>query len=221
MLDAQGDAYADLAEVLALTGRPQEAALALEQALERYQRKGNLVSTQQSQIATRRAPTHSGVVKAVRPAETQSRITAQGSPQTIYRRAIERGNLLVAETTTPRVPRVTLVERLAPDRADAQKDPRRRHARVAARWLPRWLDASDDATIYDVALAASVLQALWTLRAMAEEATGRGQHPATARSSSGICHHSFFRGRSDGPANEPSWWRGHEGDDLPVLRTRA
>jgi hypothetical protein len=35
--------------VLALTG-PQEAALALEQALERYQRKGNIVSAQQSQI---------------------------------------------------------------------------------------------------------------------------------------------------------------------------
>jgi class 3 adenylate cyclase/predicted ATPase len=43
MLDAQGDAYADLAEVLLLGGKLDEAAAALEQALERYDRKGNLV----------------------------------------------------------------------------------------------------------------------------------------------------------------------------------
>ncbi|HEX9416009.1 MAG TPA: hypothetical protein VF895_04815 [Gaiellaceae bacterium] len=35
--------YADFAEVLSLAGRPQEAAEALEQALARYERKGNLV----------------------------------------------------------------------------------------------------------------------------------------------------------------------------------
>ena len=49
MLDAQGDAYADLAEVLALAGKPDEAAAALEQAVERYERKGNIVSTQRAQ----------------------------------------------------------------------------------------------------------------------------------------------------------------------------
>jgi class 3 adenylate cyclase len=43
-LDSQGDAYADLAEVLVLSGRPREAPAALEQALERYERKGNIVS---------------------------------------------------------------------------------------------------------------------------------------------------------------------------------
>ena len=43
MLDAQGDVYADLAEVLALAGRPEDAAEALEQALARYERKGNVV----------------------------------------------------------------------------------------------------------------------------------------------------------------------------------
>ena len=43
MLDAQGDAYADLAEVLLLAGRAEEAAEALEQALARYERKGNVV----------------------------------------------------------------------------------------------------------------------------------------------------------------------------------
>jgi class 3 adenylate cyclase/tetratricopeptide (TPR) repeat protein len=47
-LDVCGDAYADLAEVLALGGKPTEAAQALEQALDRYERKGNLVSAQRT-----------------------------------------------------------------------------------------------------------------------------------------------------------------------------
>jgi tetratricopeptide (TPR) repeat protein len=45
-LDAQGDVYADLAEVLSLCGRPQEAAAALGQAVACYEGKGNLVSSQ-------------------------------------------------------------------------------------------------------------------------------------------------------------------------------
>jgi class 3 adenylate cyclase/thioredoxin-like negative regulator of GroEL len=48
--NAQGDAYADLADVLLLGGKPDEAAAALQQALERYVRKGNLVSTKRAQI---------------------------------------------------------------------------------------------------------------------------------------------------------------------------
>lgn len=38
------DALPELAEVLLLGGKHAEAAAALEQALERYKRKGNLVS---------------------------------------------------------------------------------------------------------------------------------------------------------------------------------
>ena len=49
LLDWQGDAYADLAEVLLLAGKADEAAAALEQALERYERKGNLVSAKRAQ----------------------------------------------------------------------------------------------------------------------------------------------------------------------------
>jgi class 3 adenylate cyclase/tetratricopeptide (TPR) repeat protein len=49
MLNAQGDVYADLAEVLVLTGKPTEAASALEQALERYERKENRVSARRVQ----------------------------------------------------------------------------------------------------------------------------------------------------------------------------
>jgi tetratricopeptide (TPR) repeat protein len=39
----QGDAHADLAEVLMLSGKAGEATAALEHALDRYERKGNLV----------------------------------------------------------------------------------------------------------------------------------------------------------------------------------
>jgi tetratricopeptide (TPR) repeat protein len=49
-LDFQGDAYADLAEVLLLGGKADEAAATLEQALERYERKGNLVSAQRARM---------------------------------------------------------------------------------------------------------------------------------------------------------------------------
>jgi tetratricopeptide (TPR) repeat protein len=47
-LDGQAETYADLAEVLSLAGRTQEAAEALEQALARYERKGNIVMSQRT-----------------------------------------------------------------------------------------------------------------------------------------------------------------------------
>ena len=47
-LNGQGDAYADLAEVLLLGGKRDDAAAALEQALERYERKENLVSAERT-----------------------------------------------------------------------------------------------------------------------------------------------------------------------------
>jgi class 3 adenylate cyclase/tetratricopeptide (TPR) repeat protein len=48
MLNQQGDAYADLGEVLLLAGEIDETVAALEQAVERYERKGNLVSAQRA-----------------------------------------------------------------------------------------------------------------------------------------------------------------------------
>ena len=47
-LNGQGDANADLAEVLLLGGQRDEAVAALETAIERYERKGNLVSAQRA-----------------------------------------------------------------------------------------------------------------------------------------------------------------------------
>ena len=50
MLDAQGDVYADVAEVFVIAGKHVEAAAALQRAFERYDRKGNLVSARRAQM---------------------------------------------------------------------------------------------------------------------------------------------------------------------------
>jgi hypothetical protein len=47
-LGGQAETYADLAEVLSVAGRMQEAAEALEQALARYERKGNVVMSERT-----------------------------------------------------------------------------------------------------------------------------------------------------------------------------
>ena len=43
MLNMQGDAHADLGEVLQLAGKPDEGAATIKQALARYERKENVV----------------------------------------------------------------------------------------------------------------------------------------------------------------------------------
>jgi hypothetical protein len=111
-------------------------------------------------------------------------VTAQGHPRVIFQRAIERGNLPSPRRLSgPRSPRPTLVDLLDLTALIAFKRPER-HARVAARWLLRYLEAVEDATIEDAAYVASCLQALGgrhhehalaALRGVAEEATTRGR----------------------------------------------
>jgi tetratricopeptide (TPR) repeat protein len=48
-LNSQGDTLMDLAEVLRLAGKPERAALAVAEAHELYQRKGNVVSARRAQ----------------------------------------------------------------------------------------------------------------------------------------------------------------------------
>jgi class 3 adenylate cyclase len=50
MLESQGWAWADLAEVLSLAERTQEAAAALEEALARYERKGNVLISERMRV---------------------------------------------------------------------------------------------------------------------------------------------------------------------------
>ena len=61
-LNLQGDAYCDLAEVLAAAGRTDEAPKALEQALERYERKKNLAMV--AQVRPRLEELRAGVTRA-------------------------------------------------------------------------------------------------------------------------------------------------------------
>jgi hypothetical protein len=86
-------------------------------------------------------------------------LTAQGHPRVIFKRACERGNLLIAETTAREIGRISLQEALWLTALIALKDPRRR-SRVAARWLQRFLDEHPKATIEEAGLAAAALAAL-------------------------------------------------------------
>jgi hypothetical protein len=122
-----------------------------------------------------------------RPAPERDKLTAQGSPRAIFERAIERGNVALAETTLrAEIPRPTLVDLLELTALIAVEEPQR-HARVSARWLQRWLEAHPFATIYDAAFAVASLQALGgrhhasalsALRQLAEEATNGRRHRA-------------------------------------------
>lgn len=107
-------------------------------------------------------------------------MTAQGHPRATYQRAIERGNLLVAETVLRELGRPTLSELLELTILIAFKDPRR-HSRVAARWLARYLHQRDQATIGEASFVVACLNALagpehqhaaTALRDMAEKASG-------------------------------------------------
>jgi hypothetical protein len=107
--------------------------------------------------------------------------TSQGRPYSIFKRALQHGNLLVAEATAKELPPLNLVDALELTILIARKDPRR-HPRVAARWLLRYLEDCDETTIDEAALVAACLAALagdryqdaaLTLQAMAERATSR------------------------------------------------
>ena len=118
-------------------------------------------------------------------------MTAQGHPRAIFERAIERGNLAVAETTLRQLGRASLVELLDLTALIARKDPRR-YSRVAARWLFRYLQEADAATLADaqaVTVGLSALggprhdEALLALRGLAEQTalTRSSQGCATLR----------------------------------------
>jgi hypothetical protein len=86
-----------------------------------------------------------------------------------------------AEAAARELPSLSLLDALELTVLIARKD-RRRHQRVAARWLLRFLEEHSDVTIDEATLAASCLPALrgygeadaaQALRGMAERATRR------------------------------------------------
>jgi len=83
--------------------------------------------------------------------------TSQGHPRTIFRRALEHGNLMVAEATAREVGQISLNEALE---LTALAASRTRHTRVAARWLGRYLAEHDSSTLEEVALVVASLSAL-------------------------------------------------------------
>jgi hypothetical protein len=79
-----------------------------------------------------------------------------------------------AEATAKELRRLGLGDALELTLLIARKDPRR-HPRVAARWLLRYLEEDDEVTIDELVLAASCLAAL----------TGHGYHEAAASATRG------------------------------------
>lgn len=86
-------------------------------------------------------------------------LTAQGHPRAIFGRAIARGNLLAAEATARELGKITLPEALELTILISEQQPQR-HPRVAARWLQRYLDEQEGATIDEIALLSCALTAL-------------------------------------------------------------
>jgi hypothetical protein len=89
--------------------------------------------------------------------------TSQGHARTVFKRALQHENLLVAETTAREIGHVSLVEALELTALIARKAPRR-HARVATRWLLRYLEEHPAATIEEAGMVVSCLCALGSPR---------------------------------------------------------
>ena len=116
-------------------------------------------------------------------------MTAQGHPRATFQRAIERGNLAIAETVLrAEIPRPTLVDLLELTALIAVKDPRR-YRRVAARWVFRYLQENASASLEDVqavTVGLSALggvrhdEALLSLRGIAEEAASPARRRGAA-----------------------------------------
>jgi hypothetical protein len=84
--------------------------------------------------------------------------TSQG-PRTVFKRALERGNLPVAEATAKEIGRISLAEALELTALVAEKTPER-HGRFAARWLSCYLDELEPETLEEVGFVLGCLAAL-------------------------------------------------------------
>lgn len=86
-------------------------------------------------------------------------MTAQGSPLTRYRRAIESRSVLLAEVSAREMGFVTLPDALALVGLYASEGSPR-FDKAAVRWLARYALERDDARLADLQLAAAALLAL-------------------------------------------------------------
>jgi hypothetical protein len=84
---------------------------------------------------------------------------SSGHPYAVFRRAIDGGNLLVAEATVRELRTLSLGDALELTILIGRKDPRR-YTRAAARWLSLYLQQADGPTLEDATLIAGCLTAL-------------------------------------------------------------
>jgi hypothetical protein len=95
-------------------------------------------------------------------------VTAQGHPRAIFSRAIERGNVVVAESVAREMGRLTLEEALRLLFLYAEHDPIK-FERAALRWLARYATEGK---------AVSLLKAQLALSALAELRAGEREQAA-------------------------------------------
>ena len=93
------------------------------------------------------------------PAPERTRLTSQGHPRTVFRRALERGNLLIAEATAREVGPLDLREALDLTALIARDD-RARGSRFAVRWLERYLGKQHAVSLDDAEFVVALLRAL-------------------------------------------------------------
>jgi hypothetical protein len=77
----------------------------------------------------------------------------------VFRRALEHGNLMLAEVTVREIGVVSLTEALELTALIAKHE-RSRVDRLGARWLQRWLDETPAPTLEDAAILVALLGAL-------------------------------------------------------------
>jgi hypothetical protein len=99
------------------------------------------------------------VEAAVASPEAGGASTSQGHPYAVFQRALKRRNVLSALAAAKDLPQLSLADALELTVLVARKDPRR-HARVASRWLLRYVEEDPHATIEEAALAAASLVGL-------------------------------------------------------------
>ena len=86
-------------------------------------------------------------------------MTAQGHPRAIFSRAIERGNLVIAEATAREITNLTLEEAQRLLFLYAEHDPAK-YERAALRWLARFASDGKAVTLLKVQLATAALAEL-------------------------------------------------------------
>jgi hypothetical protein len=86
-------------------------------------------------------------------------VTAQGHPRAIFKRAIERGNVVLAEMTARELGRLTLEEALSLLVLYAEKEPAK-YERAALRWFSRYVTEGNAVSLLRAQVALAALSEL-------------------------------------------------------------